>query len=348
MRKVLCGWIGSVLLVTWSGSASSQQVDCPRLAAQISAANDKNTKMANSYAAAIAKIRDELDRTIQSARSLGCDQNRFFPFNSGSAQCPGLNGRIQQLQSTIAQYQSANDAGGNSTLRQQLIASYNYYCRGGGQTAEQKPGFFEQLFGALMPNANPPPSLSQQPEDTSRGVGEEPSKPHGGSQVVCVRSCDGGFFPLSLSAQNSDPGQLANLCQALCPNAEVSVYTRSPNREISSAVSIEGEVPYSEMPNALKFQKIFDPACTCKPPGKSWAEALAGAEEVLGRARKGDIMVTPESSAERAKPKSDPPPSSPANDSGADAGGLDKEEATKEITGPDGLTRHLRIIGPPL
>jgi hypothetical protein len=161
-----------------------------------------------------------------------------------------------------------------------------------------------------------------------------------------VRTCDGGFFPLPLSARQSDPDQLTGLCQALCPNAPVSVYTRSPNQDISTSLSLTGDSPYSELPNALKFQKSFDPVCTCKPPGQSWAEALAGAEELLGRARKGDIMVTPESSAELAKPKFEktarPEPSTQPSTGPEDPAG------TEEVTGPDGVKRRVRIIVPPL
>ena len=162
--------------------------------------------------------------------------------------------------------------------------------------------FSQTLFGAFIPNPNPFSAEQPRVEEVRPLAGEDLS-PHGGSQAVCVRTCDGGFFPLPLSARQSDPDQLTGLCQALCPNAPVSVYTRSPNQDISTSLSLTGDLPYSDLPNALKFQKSFDPACTCKPPGQSWAEALAGAEELLGRARKGDIVVTPESSAELAKPK---------------------------------------------
>ena len=71
-------------------------------------------------------------------------------------------------------------------------------------------------------------------------------------------------------------------------------------------LSLEGDTPYSEMPNAFRFQKSFDPACTCKPKEKSWAEALGPAEQLLGRVAKSDIFVTPEKSAELAKPKVTP------------------------------------------
>ncbi|MGH6850690.1 MAG: DUF2865 domain-containing protein, partial [Methylocella sp.] len=112
-----------------------------------------------------------------------------------------------------------------------------------------------------------------------------------------------------------------------------------------------------DLPNALKFEKTFDPACTCKPAGQSWAEALAGAEQMLGRERKSDIVVTPEKSAEMAKPKFEKgalpmPGAQPSAATEVEAG---KNSATAEgqggkewVTGPDGVKRRVRIIVPPL
>jgi hypothetical protein len=264
------------------------------------------------------------------------------------------------MQANVARSQPSGDG-----ERQQLTAAYNAYCRGhaasNGQPAEQR-GFFESLLGALNLNLNPSPFGQPGPfgprppgEQVLPEPGEDRS-PHGGSQALCVRSCDGGFFPLSVPARQSSPDELTNLCQALCPNAEVSVYTRSPYLDITSAVSLDGETPYSEAPNALKFRKTFDPACTCKPPGQSWAEALAGAEQILGRVRKSDILVTPETSDELSKPRFDkaPPPQSvrPLPVPGGVANGYSTsgkaQGQEEEVTGPDGVKRRVRIIVPPL
>jgi hypothetical protein len=352
-RACLYSVMGSAPLVLSASSAFPQPVDCPRLAAQINALGAASQRPLIHYGSAVQKQRAELDREIKNARALGCNRGQFFLFDTAPPQCSGLNARIQQLQASLAHDGGNSDLGGNTAARQQLVARYNAYCRGQAR-GTQLPGFLEQLFGALAPNSNPvqPPQFEElRPPDGADLT------PHGGSQAVCVRECDGGFFPLNLSVANSDPDQLTGLCQALCPNAPVSVYTRAPFQEISTAVSLDGDSPYSDLPNALKFEKNFDPACTCKPPGVSWAEALAGAEEMLGRARKSDIVVTPESSAELAKPAIEkagrPGPGAPAaagqeNQAGNNPAGAGKEAGTGEVTGPDGVKRRVRIIVPPL
>jgi hypothetical protein len=349
--------VGIAAFLLSAGSAAAQPIDCPRLAAQINALAASSPGRANHYGAAVQKQRNDLDRAIHYARSLGCDRGQFFMFDTAPPQCPGLNAQIQQLQATLAQYEGGGDLGGNAAARQQLTARYNSYCRGQVQTSPQpqQRGFFETLLGVFQPNQNPYPAGQQPQFEEVRPLDGEELRPHGGSQAVCVRSCDGGFFPLTVSVRNADPDQLSGLCQALCPNATVSVYTRSPNGDISTAVSLDGGAPYSESPTALKFQKSFDAACTCKPPGETWAEALAGAEDLLGRARKTDVLVTPENSAEMAKPKLEKaarpsmlPAPAPNSQAGNNPTAAADQTGTDEIVGPDGVKRRVRIIVPPL
>ncbi len=355
-------FLGGAAFLLSPAPAPAQPVDCGQLAAQINALGDAGQRRSTHYGSGAQKQRAELDRTITYARSLGCNRQQLFFLDPAAAQCPGLNAKIQQMQSSLGQAQGGGDPAGNPALKQQLTERYNAYCRGQVQASPQPPrqrNFFEALFGVFVPNQNQNP-FAQQPNEEIRHDPNEDLAPHGGSQAVCVRECDGGFFPLNISARQGDPEQLTDLCQALCPNTSVRVFTRSPNSEIATAVSLNGDTPYSELPNALKFQKRFDPACTCKPPGQSWAEALLGAERVLGgreRERKTDITVTPESSVELSRPKLDkttqrklgnqasPAPQDQAGDDAANAAG---QAETQEITGPDGVKRRVRIIVPPL
>jgi hypothetical protein len=333
-----------------------QAVDCPALAARIAALGEPGQKAARNFGSAIEKTRADLDRTIRQARGLNCERPHFLLFDPPPPQCPGLNAQIQQLQANLAFYQAGGDT--SATARQQLTASYNAYCRREARTAPGQPrerNFFEQLFGIFSQDPNQNPFMQHPPAEQVVPLPGEDFSPRGGSQALCVRTCDGGFFPLSVSAHGAEPEQLSELCQALCPNAEVSVYTRSPYQDIRTAVSLEGDTPYSEMPNAFRFQKTFDPTCSCKPKEKSWAEALGPAEQLLGRVAKSDIFVTPEKSAELAKPKF-APAAKPSPAAPPPAGESDKmspppaqeQAGEQEITAPEGVKRRVRIVAPPL
>ena len=69
-------------------------------------------------------------------------------------------------------------------------------------------------------------------------------------------------------------------------------------------MSADGE-PYNRLPNAHKFEQSYDTTCSCRRPGKSWAEALAYAEARFGRSAR-DIVVTLEKSQEMSRPIEDP------------------------------------------
>ena len=119
----------------------------------------------------------------------------------------------------------------------------------------------------------------------------------GGSYLVCVRACDGGFFPVSYVG---DRDSLAKICQALCPNAETQLYSMPFGGTIEDSVSMSG-MPYGMLPNAGKFEQAFDQSCSCRRKDQSWAEALAAVEARLQR-HPGDILVTPEISERMSRP----------------------------------------------
>lgn len=321
-------------------TASAQTLDCGRLQQQIAQLGQGG---GNRYAAAARKQASELARTQAYAHQLACDS--FTSFFGGNPQCGGLNQRIQQMQANLGQLQAA----GGSGQRGDLVARFNAYCRG-GQPPRQR-GFFESIFGggADEPRQAPLPDLTPDRERDQ----DDDVQAHGGGQAVCVRTCDGGFFPLGISARHS-ANDLNQMCQALCPGTDTAVYTRNPDSDIKTAVGLDGQ-PYVDMPNAMKFEKTFVPQCSCRPAGKSWAEALANAEEVLGNAHRGDIMVTPEKSDELSRPKLDPKTRSsllraptamvaPAEASRLAADAASGQEAPTD--GSAGVKRPVRQVGP--
>jgi hypothetical protein len=212
----------------------------------------------------------------------------------------------------------------------------------------------------------------------------EDDTPRGGSMAVCVKSCDGSFFPVSYSAHRGNLDELNDLCRALCPNAEVTLYTRSLSRDMKSAISIGGE-PYRDTTNAFKFEKSVEPSCSCKAPGQTWVQALADAERVLGNQRRGDMIVTPQQAEEMSRPKEgktdakthgkpEASPKKPVEDltalegqaaaqaptASSESAGISPgsvrggksygigEGELRDAIGPDGIKRQVRVVGPTL
>ena len=352
--RIFCARVALVLAVAACGADASraQTIDCGQLRAQIAQLD----RGGGRGAGAARRQQAELARTSATAQQLGCSGGIASFFGGGDPRCAGLTQRIQQLQAGLGQIQ----AGGNGAMRADLVARFNAYCRGGQpQQAQQQPrerGFFESLFGGAQEEPRPQAPLPDAaPGQNSDDDGE--GHAHGGGQAICVRTCDGGFFPLGVSSRH-DSDDLKQMCGALCPGTETAVYTRSPNAEISTAASLDGK-SYMDMPNALKFTKAFVPDCSCKPANKSWAEALANAEEVIGNTRKGDIVVTQAKSDELSRPKMDaktrssmlagPAPATVAPDDASKIAGdaADHDAASPpETATTDGTARSVRRVGP--
>ncbi len=87
--------------------------------------------------------------------------------------------------------------------------------------------------------------------------------PNGRYRSVCVRLCDGFFYPIHYSTYGSLIAQDAQQCQASCAApAELYVY-RNPGQEIEHAVSLTGSA-YMDLPVALRFRKEYVKGCSCK------------------------------------------------------------------------------------
>ena len=354
-----------------SSAALAQGVDCAGLRAQIAALDQANART-NPYAIQAQQQRADLQRSVGYAHSIGCDRQQFFFFGSPPPpQCGGLNAHIQQVQATVGQLE-ANVRATASPERQQLAARFYAYCR----TADAAPhpsGFFESLFGSQ----SAPSGETQDPLEDVPAPGDE--TPQGGSEVLCVRHCDGYFFPLNASERGASDS-LTDFCKASCPNAEVSVYTRVPGQEIQTAVGLDGK-PYTDLPAALKYQKSLDPACTCRAPNASWADTLADAEAhpqlwrqprrhrhaaAISRDGAAEARSPRQNEAAGARPRlddieaTDAAAAAQVPTAGTDSAGIatgDVKNGTaypqgqgrpSEVTGPDGVKRRVRIVGPQL
>lgn len=89
----------------------------------------------------------------------------------------------------------------------------------------------------------------------------------GSLRALCVRTCDGKFFPLSSNASPLDFSSLATQCQAACPASQTELYYHSLNgQETKDMVSTTSARPYTALPNAYLFQKpggSNDQSCSC-------------------------------------------------------------------------------------
>jgi hypothetical protein len=319
----------------------AQNAVCRQLRAELSALGSGGGGRARQFEAAAQRQRNEIARTYAYSRSIGCDRGQFLFFGSAPPpECGALQARIQRMQSNFDSLmrQAENMGGGigSETRRQQLIAAIDQACNRpepalrGEPLLRGDPGLQPPRgvpSGGLF-NVPPPPPQDMEPEprrplNTDIMEEDEPApRARGGSRPVCVRTCDGFFFPVN-SLPNGRGGA-DDLCQALCPGVETKAYFMpGGDGNIEQAVSVDGEA-YTQLANASLYKRKFEASCSCRGSGQSWLQALQNAEAMLDK-RRGDIVVTQEKSNELARPR---------NADTKDISGKKKGAKNAEITPP--------------
>jgi hypothetical protein len=330
---------------------------CPRLEAQLAtidrggAGDPAKDDQIRRYQDAATKQQAELDRVTTQAKRMGCDSSGFFSLFSGqSAQCGPVNNQIQQMRSNLDQITNSLErlrgGGGfgnpdrDNQRRSVLTALAQNNC--GPQYVNAAPGpgpggFLQNLFGG---NNNPgaPPGADFGPQS-------------GTYRTVCVRSCDGAYFPISFATVPARFPDDEKTCKALCPAAEASLYAyRNPGEDMNAAVSVSGQ-PYSALPNAFRYRQEFNPSCSCKAAGQSWADALKSIDDKAAAEQQGDIIVTEESAKKMSRAPVKPTPA--AGRKGAAPAGAaatspapDASTPPADSTGAASDNKQIRSVGP--
>jgi hypothetical protein len=266
------------------------------------------------YQDSASRQQAELDRVTSQARRMGCDSSGFFSlFNNNAAQCGPVNNQIQQMRGNLDQITASLErlrSGGlggaerENQRRSVLTALAQNNCGPQYANAVRGPGgFLDNLFGNNNNNPLPP---------VTGDLGAQ----SGTFRTVCVRTCDGAYFPVSFATVQARFADDERTCKALCPAAEANLFAyRNPGEDINQAVSINGQ-PYSSLPNAFKYRTEFNPSCACKAAGQTWSDALKSVDDKAQVEQQGDIIVT-EESAKKMMQRAQQPKSAPNAKKGA-------------------------------
>jgi hypothetical protein len=333
---------------------------CQRLEMQLSTI-DRGTgtgdpakdEQIRKYQEAQARQQGELDRVTSQAKRMGCDSSGFFSlFNQNSAQCGPVNNQIQQMRGNLDQITTSLErlrSGGlggadrENQRRSVLTALAQNNC--GPQYAaalrDQGPGqgpggFLGGLFGNTMPG---PP-------------GGDLGSMSGTYRTVCVRTCDGAYFPVSFATVPARFPDDEKTCKSLCPATDAALYAyRNPGEDMNAAVSTTGQL-YTALPTAFKFRASHDPACSCKGAGQTWSDALKSVDDKAVLDQQGDIIVTEESARKMQQQKmqaQQPKGNQPAGKKGAAPATTASAPPATPAEAPkaaDGKDKPIRSVGP--
>jgi Protein of unknown function (DUF2865) len=112
---------------------------------------------------------------------------------------------------------------------------------------------------------NPFSSLWEDEDDTSGGgLGTYGNVPYATYRTVCVRLCDGYYFPISFSTLPNHFGRDAEACHAKCAAPAELYYYQNPGASVDQAVAAGTNEPYTQLKTAFRYRKEYIAGCSCK------------------------------------------------------------------------------------
>lgn len=119
----------------------------------------------------------------------------------------------------------------------------------------------------------------------------------GGTRTLCVRLCDGYYFPIEYSAPNSRFDTDAAVCQShYAEGGQAELFVQANDDDVANATSLAGQ-RYGDQPYAFLYRQTFAPACV--------AELHAG---MTALARRYFALLTPRRMSNIAGPLRRQPP----------------------------------------
>jgi hypothetical protein len=206
----------------------------------------------------------ELDRTVRSTsiqldRSDCWDQFLFSKTLRRTRRCVDLNTELENSRQRLAdldrQRRQIMGTGERTSMRDDIIREL---ARNGcGQQYVQEARKRESA-------QNPLAMLFGEEDDAPRGPANQfGNLPFATYRTLCVRLCDGYYFPVSFSTLPNHFQRDAQLCQSQCAAPAELFYHQNPGGAVEQMVSINGQ-PYTSLKTAFRYRKEFIQGCSCK------------------------------------------------------------------------------------
>ncbi len=352
---------GAAMLATALPADAASRI-CRQLQAELAGGSSGRgqPRLVAKYDDAIDRQRREIEKARSQARRAGC----FFAiFGSDRSQCTMLNAAIERMGNNLDKLQAKRarlTGGGSARNRQRILARLEANgCSGKPAVKEQvarnpvgdhgSAGIFRKLLDDDQPEKmDAGDELALGDNDNSgrvkRVLNQQPGVPieipmppqgTGEYRTMCVRTCDGYFFPMSNAATLGDFERDQKNCESSCPGTEMQVfYTRGLDEDTASMTSARTGHPYSELPTAYLYKRtdISVPQCGCR---------AAGDFSIVGGSTSGQPQdnATAVSSSIVSFPAPEAPKPQPDRDEATPA-----PEATEAPLSDE--QRNVRVVGP--
>lgn len=290
-------WIGALLALAFLTllapiSAEARSATCARIESQLASLDTFSSGSQSGYGSAIRKQKREIARTKQRMRSYQCSR-------SGHPSCRRLNNSLKRMTRNLDRleqryYRTGSGNSSSGSKRKRLQRDFKRHKCSQRVASLEQPNFLQRLFGAGKSRRARQDArknsgdilddvfgshqdaerrrqarldrrdlrrrqLDQQLWSSANGLGNSNK-----FRTVCVRRCDGYYFPVSHETDESGFAQDAMACNLMCPGTQMELFshktaTETPEQMVST---IDG-TPYTSLRTAFSHREKFDPKCSC-------------------------------------------------------------------------------------
>jgi len=274
-RKFASG-LSALFLVSLGFDATAHAASCSSLRAELASLSSGSASAGkyDRYDSAYRKQITELRKTEAMAQRPGCARTK-------TAQCTSLNSMISRMKSNAAKLKSTRDRyrstgnvaanrrqiearlKANGCNRQVLFPKNNKKKTSTTRTiVTKRTTKSERKVAAVATNRSVRNHAQTPPTPPS-------SLAAGGYRMMCVRLCDGYFFPMGFTTDAPQWKEGQQACDSLCPGAQSRVFVhRLPDQETEQMADANGQ-PYSDLQTAFSYLepghlKQRASACSCR------------------------------------------------------------------------------------
>lgn len=207
----------------------------------------------------------ERNRTYRKGQArlerIGCYENFFFTRQlRRTRRCVRLARQVEKDRSSLAalqaQRQQITNVDGRRGRQDEIIRALarhgcgDRYQREASRRQSQNPfSFFWQ---------------DNDSDDGYRGAGPGGALPFATYRTMCVRMCDGYYFPVSFSTLPSQFDKDEQACQSRCAAPAELYFYQNPGQAVEQMISYRSQETYTTLPIAFRYRNELVRGCSCK------------------------------------------------------------------------------------
>lgn len=266
----------ALALAVLAGSATASPL-CDRLDSELTALSETYTASAKvrKYARAIAEQKMSIRALRNELRETGCTGGSMFVMDGDKDdQCGELEDKMARMETNLAILNekriSLMTGEAEDIRRQEILAAIDENrCREEAEVADfESAPLPDDPMAMELPDGYESIRVPSSEADymDRQFVDLGGSAANGSYRTMCVRTCDGAYFPISSTASPMSFQRDAQVCSMMCPGTETELYYHAIRQESDAMRSAFTGRPYDELDNAYRFRtqaRSKDKACSC-------------------------------------------------------------------------------------